>query len=303
MKIEFALVTTPFQMQCPLPTELVPGHFLRRATDAEIDRMRGSSPFQAAFPPYRLQFESGCFPDRGFIQLAHDEWMYFVIEVRDLSTFQAVNDGLLAITDAASLTETELRCSIYFNADGGCGWSRYLGEFDDPVALHRLVPTFTQGEALMITATHQQLVAIDKERYKSVVRALQMLAQLRNVWSRHELQVLGLFAIIESLLTHDPKGDYDSLGHQIRTKMALLSQRFEHPIVYSAFGNMQPDKLWKKLYECRSAIAHGGGLNFVGPLKSLGDMNNVREFLRRVTKQLLRFSLVEPQLVLDLQSC
>jgi hypothetical protein len=117
------------------------------------------------------------------------------------------------------------------------------------------------------------------------------------------LYVLGLFGVIESLLTHDPKGGYDRLTHQIKTKVKLLNERFSTPLDYSAFDNLPSDKIWKPLYSFRSAIAHGRIPTFDRDLRVLKDERTAVEFLRKAAKTLLRHALEEPQLVLDLQAC
>ena len=60
------------------------------------------------------------------------------------------------------------------------------------------------------------------------------------------------------LVTHDTKDDFDSLNHQISTKMTLLSKRYQRQLDYSGhFGANNHEQIWKKLYGYRSALAHG----------------------------------------------
>jgi hypothetical protein len=112
-----------------------------------------------------------------------------------------------------------------------------------------------------------------------------------------------LFAIVESLITHDPHDQYDSLVHQIRSKMKLLGRRFRKPLDYSPFGTTSMDSIWKKLYKCRSCIAHGGKLQFDGDLKVLTNLEVVERFLLSATRSVLQQALFEPDLVLDLREC
>jgi hypothetical protein len=116
------------------------------------------------------------------------------------------------------------------------------------------------------------------------------------------LHMLGLFAVLESLLTHDAKGAYDSLTHQIRSKMVLLGKRLTKPLDYGVFGPADPATIWWKLYQVRSCIAHGGRLNF-SKLQVLKDERTAEAFLLTATKALLRHALKEPELVLDLRAC
>jgi hypothetical protein len=116
------------------------------------------------------------------------------------------------------------------------------------------------------------------------------------------MYTLGLFAVIESLLTHDPKGGYDSLGHQIRSKIPLLDRRMEKRLDYTVFQNANADSLWKKLYDYRSTIAHGGRADFSGPLNVLKTPKTVSDFLDTAVKALIRHATKEPELVFDLRA-
>src|SRR5207302_7818668 len=54
------------------------------------------------------------------------------------------------------------------------------------------------------------------------------------------LRLLGHFALIEALITHDPAESGRRLSHQVRTKMPLLMRRFHGPLVVNEFFAM-PD--------------------------------------------------------------
>jgi hypothetical protein len=118
-----------------------------------------------------------------------------------------------------------------------------------------------------------------------------------------QLYPLGVFAVIESLLTHDPQGSHDSLTHQIKGKMALLEKRFHNPLDYSCFASAKSETIWGKLYSYRSAIAHGDTPDFKGTLSVLKDQMTAVSFLDSAAKALLRHALEEPELILDLRPC
>jgi len=121
------------------------------------------------------------------------------------------------------------------------------------------------------------------------------------------LRLLGYFSIIENMITHapEPKDPYDSIGRQIRSKIALLNNRFSEQIDYQHYfgSEANPKTIWKRLYEYRSSIAHGSEANFNGNLKLLKNRTNAREFVISVVKQLLRHALDEPELIRDIKQC
>lgn len=126
------------------------------------------------------------------------------------------------------------------------------------------------------------------------------MARLKRIPYGRDLQVLGLFAIIEMLLTHNPNDREigDSLSHQISTKVPLLSARFQTPLDYSTFGtDARPSTIWKKLYEYRSKIAHGDVADFSGRLSLLVNQQTAITFLELAARQIVRHALNEPELV------
>ena len=83
--------------------------------------------------------------------------------------------------------------------------------------------------------------------------------------------MLGLFSVIEMILTHNPTDNlHDSLRHQVSTKMVLLSRRFLKNNRHTMFPAVDAWALWKALYDWRSQIAHGEESDFSkGSIKKL----------------------------------
>ncbi len=119
------------------------------------------------------------------------------------------------------------------------------------------------------------------------------------------LRVVGYFGILESLLTHPPKptDPYDSITRQVKKKLALLDRRFVRAIDYNGFGEVNPEKVWTKMYAYRSVVAHGGMPDFTGELAALKSPKQALKLLKETTKALIRHTLSEPQLIVDLREC
>ena len=142
------------------------------------------------------------------------------------------------------------------------------------------------------------------DSYKDIARAVQMFESLKILPRQSEFQVLGLFGIIELLITHAPRAAEigDSIRHQVRTKIPLLARHSGQHIDYKAFfPGCTEDKAWDLLYNYRSRLAHGGEPNFVGSLKLLKDRGTALRFLRYATKCLIRYALQEPQQSIPIQ--
>jgi hypothetical protein len=146
---------------------------------------------------------------------------------------------------------------------------------------------------------------LDRQRYEGIHRAVDLFQRFRFMPLTDDFAILGLFIVIEMLITHQPgnKEIGDSLLHQLSTKIPLLSERMAEPIDYTAFGDDMPVAArWKKLYALRSAIAHSNHLDYAAPgLVRLNNGNAILKWLTTTTRQLLRFALDERSLYLHLK--
>jgi len=133
-----------------------------------------------------------------------------------------------------------------------------------------------------------------------------MLNALRHLDTSSEFVVIGLFAIIEMLITHNPKLEDrgDSITHQMQTKIPLLSRRFKRELpTHSYFGDADDAKIWTAMYAYRSAVAHGGVADFTKKLSLLKNPENANNYLRLAVRSLLRQAFEEPELYRDLKKC
>jgi hypothetical protein len=136
-------------------------------------------------------------------------------------------------------------------------------------------------------------------------RTLALFLELKDLPHFSPLQILGCFAILESILTHQPKPEdrYDSITRQITKKLALLNKRWNPSLDYTSFGTLTHDKLWSKMYAYRSAIAHGAKLDFGSELSALRTANNANLLISATVRKAICHVLVEPQLLADLHNC
>ncbi len=280
------------------------GLSLRRAATNEIaDIIRILASWGLA--PFRFQVKES--PDgKGFVVAPENEWRFFVAE------FSGSNEIAYDAQIAANLLEPEIRFLLTLL------WR------DTPTPVRDLIGTYSSVLDDMRHPMPAPLDEIDSQYvlklqnvYKDwqalrsterrINRAVQMFEDLSRIPRRFTFEVLGLFSIIELLITHNPSFQDigDSLSHQVRTKMPLLDRRFAEQLRYGAFfEEVEERKAWNALYAFRSLIAHGGETDFDGnTLRILKSHDAVVGFLRHATKLLIRFALKEPRLVADLKEC
>jgi len=146
-----------------------------------------------------------------------------------------------------------------------------------------------------------------KDDHRFVGAGLTNFANLRRIPTSTDLYVVGLFSIIELLVTHStdsPELDR-SITHQISKKLPLLRQRFLHTVEPSEyFQECSEESVWKKLYRLRSKIAHGADVDFSsGPLSVLNSRESTISFLSDCTVELLLIALREPEFLAYLREC
>ena len=302
----FAFIANPLNVRCRLPIELIKDHTIRKANPVQIERIQtvlSNLGFLPRPPKHLYEFEAireskpGSF---SFKPLPRKNWRYYVIG------FKGSNQELIKIQLAANISNVDLELAFIF-INGGMLYNpimvfHYFDEAGTGVLLPEPIRKQDLTEIGLIYSMMKQVGG----EFPDIKRAISMFDSLKLLPANSEFGILGMFSILELLITHTPNQPVmgDSIRHQVRTKIPLLSRRLGEPIDHiSYFIRSDERTIWEKLYDYRSNIAHGGKPDFKRKLHVLKSAKNARRFLYSVTKALLRHSLVEPQLFVDLKKC
>jgi hypothetical protein len=290
--------------------ELFPSGILRRASEEEIAFTK-----QILRSLFGEHFTGSLWETRRpksgagkYVRLPRKRWRYYVIE------FQGSNRDVEFLEQALTIAPCGLEVGFLLSV-------ARLERTILPVCLysaHRLFQslaalsntgssnarTITKADAEHVGAVHAKLKAHD-HGILDLKNILKLVFDLQDLPRFCPLQVLGYFAVLESLLTHAPKPDdrYDSIIRQIRQKLALLNKRWNPPLDYTAFTTQKHETVWTKMYAYRSAIAHGTTPNFTGDLAALGNATNANNLISETVRKTIHQALEEPQLLADLQAC
>lgn len=340
----FILVRNLIGLETKSPFELAPGCYLRHALPAEMSTLHEIFPHfetlhrgHGLLNPYEFEYQvvdpasdsqtisnliadgwldcwtspvgKVCFCKR----LPPDNWRYHVL-AHDRS--DAIEDALLAaqishipLTHIVGVVREKKSSELWYQL-------AIHAEKPDSMLDERLSSLFTLSlpELEMISAANR---AIEKLRVfpamkERMAKACNILGELNAVHPGTRLKFLGLFTIIESLISHKPKGTdpTESLGRQVRQKMQLVTHRvLRKPVPYDLFevhdlNEKNIKKVWDALYTLRSMIAHGDEADFSrGEIKMLKSLANGCRFVEVTVRVLLGTCVDEPQLMLDLHSC
>ncbi|HSF29846.1 MAG TPA: hypothetical protein VLK82_05145 [Candidatus Tectomicrobia bacterium] len=323
----FALLANVRRITADAPYEVAPNVFLRKATSAEAITLRelitltsfNLSHSTLSSIGFRNPYETSCeatvietgVTSRKTYTLPEVEWRYHVAD------FEGTNDILYRFVETTMLTPWRLHLGVaVLDGSGGRGQFAIVS---DP-AQDRAIAEANMEDDVLLTLG---LPELDELRYVyskteahsdsrvNLHDAMQRFAQLDTIPAPNALLFLGYISILESLLTHkpDPKDPYDSLTRQVRQKMLLLGKRFARPLPYeSCFGldlnhAAKIAKIWTKLYDYRSSLAHGGHADFKQRLQLLKSPSAALDFIKVATVSTMRQALEEPDLVADLRAC
>jgi len=252
--------------------------------------------------PWELQKQD----DGQFEQLPESEWKYFVIG------FRGTNITVCDIQQVCLFAPIQLKIGftvIQWSLRTGMTRALQL----HPGQLFQNLDDSRMGDHPMLNVS-----ASDAEELAALVTQFQQCdeqsdakrmakgpLELEALPRYSSLLFLGYFALLESVLTHqpDPKDPLDSITRQVKTKIALLDNRFVRRLDYGAFGKEKPATIWTKMYDYRSALAHGGRADFKGKHSVLGNHANALQLLKQTVAALVRQALLEPQLLDDLRNC
>lgn len=313
----FAFVGTPAAIG-GMPFSLATDVVLRSATDRERRRikrylgglggqMRNCEPFEYDYSETEMSSPKEEGPPIFLVERKRrpaGQWRYHVVYVEHCSYSEPFGMPVefSRIRIAAQLIRVPLRIGPFFLPQWNTGdftsdWEHFTDSApygDAAVAIDRkILEDFREKYTL--------LGSVSKSHWE-IGHSAKLYGDLPDRKGHNELNTLGLFSVLESLLTHSPRGELDSIGQQIRKKVALVEKRLSMPLDYSEFGEAPHDTLWSKLYELRSRIAHGSPVEFAKGLVLLRDSYAVEQFLRASLRSLLRGALEEPQLFVDLKA-
>jgi hypothetical protein len=288
---------------------LAPGHELRKATQAEVLAIKEVLTKLAAITNW-FRWEADPVKEgtkTSWPRIAEDRWRYFVI------TFEGSNATAAEIERTLCIAPSELKIGFTL-------MRRAFPSKITPTLVYHGARLFTQAHAAAnghlpflditnsdveaISALHYRIRAYDQATI-DINRLMDQVLDLDALPCDAPLTFLGYFAILESVLTHNPKptDTIDSITRQVKQKVLLLNNRWQPCLDYSQFGASKPDAVWSKMYSYRSCLAHGGMPDFKGDLQLLGDRDGALNLLKQAVKGVLRQALIEPQLILDLRNC
>lgn len=281
-----------------IPCELALGHVLAKATTDQTSKiMRLVHPFHR-LSQFMFYFDREE-PEQPAM-IAHEAISECKVPVYVL-LYEGDPDQLDDIQNAFNLSACELELGFGFIRDEhstGFVWDmpkllKMLGCTDE---CQRIRPkTLRQSDISDVKSLIEKLRAHDNDII-DLESALSEYEELKLLDTDSRLRFLGYFAILEMLLTHDPKrGNKDKpINKQIAQNIATVESQLGRPLDYkSFFGKRNSGDLWRALYRYRSKIAHG-----VKPdlelHRTIVTPARATMFMRNTVKEILRFTLENP---------
>jgi hypothetical protein len=283
-----------------VPLAVARGATIRKATEAETEIIRRvlSTLKGVNFTVQSYEFSFGQNGRR--TRLKPDQWRYHVFEAVDYRTFEKVEIISSLLRDPIDLGIKISPVVGYNPVRLAMTLSQYQPN-EDP-------ESFGPAEAQSLSKWYG-LFPEASAKNNFIEPALNNLHDVRAYPTNSNLSFLGLFTVIEGLLTYNPSGRGNPISNQIRAKMPLLTRLFERALDHKTHfkTNLESGDIWDQLYSLRSAIAHGGNPNFAKPekgeKKSFHDLRSVihaHPFVAEAAKLAIIAALYEPELLRDL---
>lgn len=303
----FAFIINLARMIDAPEMEVAPGMVLAAATDEQIAKIKRALPNIAT--PLTVdkgdawEFGSPISFDAKRARLSRDEYRYFVVRFSG----SMLKVGRLQAAFDISPVDLEIGVTIFESGKSANGQQWSPARFNQTLDGYMRRNVFLEAisDDMSLVAECFRLLQERAPHDVNVQRAVRQLGDLKALPRTSALTFLGCFAVLESLLTHEPKPNdpYSSITRQVKTKLALLNSRFDRPIDYSPFSQVAADKVWTKMYDYRSSIAHGAEPDFIRELMLLNNAQVAQHLLAQTTKSVVRQALREPQLLADLRNC
>ncbi len=314
-----AFIVSHISVSGGLPVEIIDQHTFRAATDPEIEQIKRvlemSVPRDTnTWVPYekvvKTEYQTDGSRASHFEELPRDQWKYWVI------AFNGPNSLLHEIELVAQILpfSFDIGFVLFYGLPNQQG--EFLARQTMPFHIIERHGRFEQFRENASIATRDQIACLGMwfdmyrqlpEDFSFVRAALNNFGELRRIPSTSDLAVVGLFSIIESLITHAPRltETLDSINHQITSKIILLRKRYSRAVTPdSYFAHASEENIWKKLYSYRSSVAHGSPVSVEkSEFQVLKNRQAVINFLQDNVKELLHLGLKEPEFLFDLRRC
>jgi hypothetical protein len=289
--------------------ELIENYFLRKAVDDEIDniKLRISSLGREDWLDYRFEATEECTLEGSsvFKKTDRKNWNYWIVSHNE-------TQANLDLLDALSLCNKDInvlfQCIYNENAES-FGFMlqhhKYYNFLEEIIGKNEIkLFTFSDRDEInRLFNLIKRYKSNSNQEYMYINKALDDFRHLKMIPKRTSFFYVGMFSIIESLLTHNSSNSDKGIVHQLATKLSLLNKRFEHPLELGKFFKSPAsfENTIKKLYTYRSAIAHGDFADFKKELSALETKETASEFLYVLLKNVIIQSLKEPSLITDLK--
>jgi Apea-like HEPN len=334
MPTSFSFILNPLNIEGESsPIQIMPNCLFQKANDQQIAVLKSVWTKLPAnsFWLNSYEYDYGVLgsPNKESVKLERSEWKYWVITQDGYISIHKISDTFFVLERSLALLKNDLEIGPLFYERTGShykwnprGFYNYFLDYPSggrPATLinreevkeigtsYTLLKDFYKKmHTITIFPTGQVRKTIDDyyyENFQHIEIAIRQFIELKALPRYSTLTIIGLFSILESLITHHPRQPkVDSISRQIRRKIPLLRSKFQRPLDYqSYFDPASEEDIWTELYKFRSKIVHEGKENIEGG-NILRNLESVTDFLKETVKLLILYALNEPQAITDLQA-
>ncbi len=288
--------------------QLIPNHFLKKA---ELDHLKIIEDFYKTFLKLSIfrfdhewKIEKNELDQNVMKFLNIEEWEYWIIEHPDE---EIDNDLYLSL-----LLNDDICWAIQISGDLNNRKNYFFQQRILNYEKRKRISNLNLKNVINIQKYFDQIKLIKSDLLKDEFNFInKALLDYQNTFDfpDGELKTLSLFTIIDLLLTHNSKGNENSLRNQFVNKIILLNNQSDNTIDIKEYFNKENDtscyvsSILNKLYDYRNCLAHGETHDFKKDLQIIQSPEKSFSFLNLIVKHLIIYSIYNKEILRDLKNC
>jgi hypothetical protein len=249
-----------------------------------------------------------------FKKLPRENWKYFIfahnhkVDNRIIPLMLALSEIDLTVLMQGNIVENAHEIQGYYNLVSGLSASMF---YHDLPNIDLPIKNLNDKDFLEFEGLFDKLTEFEKLKYDfpKIDKALDDFLSIQHISKFSPFKILSYITIFELLLSdYDPRNQSNTrISDQLKQKISTINSKSENPVVVSKYlhgpDTLNVENVICKLYTYRSNIAHGKEHDFQNDLQIFkGKRDEIIAFLRDLLKNVLLYSLVEPEEVTSMGS-
>ena len=232
-----------------------------------------------------------------------EHYMAIIVANKTVSDLQ-FGQEIAAWSDTLMLVDPEVHIPMNMSAEGWIVHTRRRSpESTDHDTSWFLMPSINLDNKWTerSRALHKKIIDM-RQSFPSIDLSIQLLREAVKIDTYSLARPMMMFAVLDSILARSEKSGNRSHYEEIFSKVTLLGEHFRYEIDKNdLLDHARNKKFWLALYDVRNRIAHGKDVKINNLPPELQTIQAAGDFVKNVSRFILRSAAHEPSLVVNLR--